>query len=114
VQTGATGIAIGTGKANTQKIVDIQGNGSYAAKLCSELTQGGYSDWFLPSSYEIDLMYKNLYSKGTGSFAGARFYWCSSEIDADHAWAEYFTKNNKNGFDFTKDSGLRVRAVRAF
>jgi hypothetical protein len=56
VKTGATETAIGTGKANTQKIVDIQGNGSYAAKLCSDLTQGGYSDWFLPSKDELNLI----------------------------------------------------------
>jgi hypothetical protein len=115
VETGATETAIGTGKANTQKIVDIQSNGSYAAKLCTDLTQGGYSDWFMPSSYELDLMYKNLYSKGIGSFESTGSYWSSSEIDASHAWVEYFLKSNQNGFNVNKNfNGGRVRTVRAF
>jgi hypothetical protein len=44
VATGATGTAIGTGQANTTAIVEKQGAGSYAAKLCHGLTDGGYND----------------------------------------------------------------------
>jgi hypothetical protein len=114
IKTGATATAIGTGKANTQKIVDIQGNGSYAAKLCSDLTQGGgYSDWFLPSSYELNLMYTNLCLKGIGSF-GPGYYWSSSEFDADHAWIQNFGSGYQGYYDVVKVDALRVRAVRAF
>jgi hypothetical protein len=109
--TGATATAIGTGKANTQKIVDIQGNGSYAARLCSDLTQGGCSDWFLPSKDEVILMYKNLYLKGIGSFEPG-FYWSSSEYDAYSAWYQYFD-NGVQGSNY-KANFIRVRAVRAF
>ena len=57
VATGATATVVGTGQANTQTIVKVLGAGSYAAQLCNDLAQGGYSDWFLPSKDELDLMY---------------------------------------------------------
>ena len=111
METGATAIAIGTGMSNTQKIVGIQGEGSYAAKLCSDLTQGGYSDWFLPSKDELNLMYENLHLKGIGSFE-PDWYWSSSEGGAVLAWFQFFGSGRQYAFNVW---GLyRVRAVLAF
>jgi predicted nucleic acid-binding Zn ribbon protein len=110
VETGATGTAIGTGMPNTQKIVNIQGEGSYAAKLCYDLTQGSFSDWFLPSRDELNLMYENLHLKGLGSFEPGD-YWSSSEGVADGAWVQGFGGGQIIG---DKYYGGRVRAVRAF
>jgi endogenous inhibitor of DNA gyrase (YacG/DUF329 family) len=111
VVMGATQTAIGTGKANTQKIVDILGDGYYAAKLCYSMTLNGYSDWFLPSKDELNLIYENLYLKGTGSFE-PDVYWSSSGDDANDAWYQYF--DNGNQYDNSKHGIRRVRAVRAF
>ena len=59
VTTGATGTAIGTGSANTDAIILAQGatETSYAAGLARAYTGGGYTDWFLPSKDELNLMY---------------------------------------------------------
>jgi len=112
INTEATGTAIGTGMSNTLKIVSTQGEGSYAANLCYGLTQGGYSDWFLPSRDELNLMYKNLHLKGIGGFE-SDYYWSSSEVDKDLAWYQYFTVGvmDANG---NKSYNVRVRALRAF
>ncbi len=111
VETGATATAIGTGMSNTQKIVDIQGNGSYAAKLCVDLIQGGYNGWFLPSKDELNLMYENIHLKGIGSFE-SDYYWSSSETGINIAWFQGF------GDGYQGDNGvkgsIRVRAIRAF
>ena len=57
--TGATATAIGTGKANTRKIILSQGKpGSYAALLCANYKGGGYTDWVLPSKDELNELYK--------------------------------------------------------
>ena len=65
--TGALGTAVGTGKANTAAIVSTFGTG-YAASLCQNLSLNGYSDWFLPSTGELALVYQNLVANGLGNF----------------------------------------------
>jgi len=116
VVTGAAGTAIGTGQANTTAIVTIQGAGNYAAQLCNDLTEGGYSDWFLPSKDELNLMYTNLEVYGVGGFADDYYtsdYWSSSEYDAPNAWGQYFANGNQYA-NYSKNLYERVRAVRAF
>jgi predicted nucleic acid-binding Zn ribbon protein len=112
LETGATGTAIGAGMSNTQKIVEIQGNGSYAAKLCSDLTQGGYSDWFLPSENELNLMYRILHLKGLGGFEPDE-YWSSSEYDAGCVYTLDFDGGQVSNHECFREF-KRVRAVRAF
>lgn len=73
-----TGTSIGSGKGNTVAIIAAQGSGSYAARLCKDLTLGDYSDWFLPSKDELNLMYTNLKVAGLGRF-GDLWYWSSSQ-----------------------------------
>jgi hypothetical protein len=113
VETGATGTAIGTGMSNTQKIVDILGNGSYAAKLCVDLIIGGYHDWFLPSKDELNEIYRNLYLKGIGSFENYS-YWSSSEITAFRVWVQYFNTGDQYNSDYGGGYTGTIIAVRAF
>lgn len=108
--TGATGDGVDSGKANTYMIVGNQGIGSYAAELCRDLHLGGYADWYLPSKYELNLMY--LQKANIGGFATNGYYWSSSEDNISNAWVQYF-------FDGSQDSYYKyyteyVRAVRAF
>lgn len=109
VTTGATGLVIGTGKANTTAIVDKQGAGSYAAQLCNDLVLGGYGDWFLPSKDELNQMYLQL--AAIWNYPSVRF-WSSSEFDAGSAWNQYFLGGSQD-VDY-KFTNVRVRAVRAF
>lgn len=48
------------GVANTAAMVAAGINNHPAAKFCTELTIGGYNDWYLPSRYELDIAYFNL------------------------------------------------------
>jgi hypothetical protein len=82
-----------------------------AAQGCAELTTGGYSDWFLPSKDELDLMYKNLKARGLGGFTDD-LYWSSSEGNTNYAWSQSFSDGSQYGIN--KSSTDRVRAVRAF
>jgi len=114
VETGATGTSIGTGQANTSAIVAVQGAGSYAAKVCDDLVLGGYSDWFLPSRDELNLMYTNLEVNGLGGF-GSFSYWSSSEYDSTYAWKQSFGFGYQNCQNYgNKFYTYYVRAVRAF
>jgi hypothetical protein len=107
--TGATATAFGTGNANTNTIVASQGAGSYAAKLCSDLSSGGYSDWYLPSKDELFILYTNRVV--LGNFA-ASSYWSSSEVSTGSAFLHGFS----SGTQGTGGKGFlaNVRAVRSF
>jgi hypothetical protein len=108
---------VGAGKANTAIIIAKQGYGdgsTYAARVCNEYTVkvGGvtYGDWYLPSKYELNLLY--LQKSAVGGF-GSNYYWSSTEIDEGDAWSEYFM----NGLQFVGEKfgqSVHIRAVRAF
>ena len=107
--TGATATAIGTGNANTDKIVTNYGVGGYAARLCSDLVIDGYSDWYLPSYNELDKLYIN--KSAIGGFAN-NIYWSSSELDVNRS----FNQNFNGGLQFInyKFDPYCVRAIRSF
>jgi hypothetical protein len=107
---GGTGTAIGTGLANTDKIIAQNGAGtSYAAGLARSYAGGGYSDWFLPSKDELNKLYLNRVA--IGGFGTAR-YWSSSEHSMLYGWAQDFPGGTPDFW--SKFSAYRVRAVRAF
>ena len=106
-----TDTVIGAGRANTDAIIAAQGTGSYAAALCRNLSLGGFSDWFLPSRDELNLMYTHLKKAGLGGFGGA-WFWSSSQFTSRTAWGQDFSDGYQyDDGKYTKDS---VRACRAF
>jgi uncharacterized protein (TIGR02145 family) len=106
---GATGLALGTGNANSNTIVASLGAGNYAAMLCSDLVVGDYNDWYLPSADELSKVYINR--TVIGGF-NSSFYWSSSEVDYLNAY--YFNFGNGQLVYGGKTNPCRVRAVRAF
>ena len=124
-----TGTVIGTGKKNTQLLVKAMGNNAvilgfkttkeYAAKLCDDLEcryKGKiYSDWFLPSRDELNLMYINLKSDGLGDFEDSP-YWSSSEYNAyvRSAWDQRFQDGGQVGYYGYRERYFHVRPIRAF
>ena len=107
-----TQFAVGSGETNTSLIVAGCNEASFAAKICNDLVSGGQTDWFLPSSYELNLMFFNLHLNGIGNFNVSAFYWSSTEINLVGAWGQYFDNGNQEGN--SKNINHSVRAVRAF
>jgi hypothetical protein len=105
-----TQVSVGSGENNTALIV-ANCPGNHAAQLCSDLTLGGQTDWFLPSRDETNLMYQNLKVSGLVNFTST-FYWSSSEYGSFDAWDFYFGSGYPS-FDI-KVTNYYVRAVRAF
>jgi hypothetical protein len=113
--TEAHGNGVGAGEMNTMLIIANQGSDSYsyAAGRCANLakTNGDvdYSDWYLPSRVELNLLY--LQKTIVGGF-GDYFYWSSTEQIPDMAWYQNFT-NGFQGLD-PKERTHKIRCVRAF
>ncbi len=110
ISTGATGTALRTGNSNTNTIVNVYGNGSYAAKLCFDLVLNGYSDWYLPSRDEMAKMILNR--NVIGGFSSAN-YWSSTEFSGTNAYYSNFTSGSANLVG-AKNTVANVRAVRSF
>jgi len=74
---GASGTAVGTGASNTAIIIaNCTGGAGYSA---ANLTLGSYSDWFLPSSGELALMYGQMSAIGLTGTEATYLYWGSTE-----------------------------------
>jgi hypothetical protein len=117
--TTAFASCVGCGGGNTSMIVHSQGTGSYAAKLCYDLSLGGYDDWYLPSKYELNLMFYNIgagNALGLGNIAGFSntSYWSSTESADYLAWLQLIGVNGNAGQGAKVDNYYYVRAIRAF
>ena len=121
VVNGADGSAYGTGNQNT---IDIMANvcsqftSPVAAIVCGNLGLNGYTDWFLPSKDELNILYLNRVAIGNFSTNGggtSSYYWSSSEItfNANSSWAQDFD-TGQQGVGSGKDGSWKVRAVRYF
>ena len=115
--TGTTGDGLNAGAMNTAMIVATQmadnQTGNFAAKVCADysVTVGDvtYGDWYLPSKYELNLLYlqKNVVSGFVPDY-----YWSSTEYSSSNAWSEYFGSSDQ--YTDSKTYTNRVRAIRAF
>ena len=126
---------VGLGYQNSVAIVTQNGaynasSNNYAAGAARAYAGGSKSDWYLPTTAELNLLCQwargvapsvitrciggtlnsATYGAGTAGFAGG--YWSSSEYDASNAWYPNFN----NGFQNYggKNNVLYVRPVRAF
>jgi hypothetical protein len=111
--TGADGTAIGTGYQNSLDIVAQSGNvsASCAAVLARNYNGGGFSDWFLPSRYEMEEMVSTRST--TGFSNGGTLTWTSSETAATRAfilWDNYVILDGPNFSG--KGFNARVNPVR--
>jgi hypothetical protein len=109
------------GEVNTPAIIAQTGETASAAQICTSYTGGGFTDWYLPSIWELQQCYNAalIVNRVIGGTSGLQFtvrYWSSTEYDISTAWAENFyygfgsagTNNDK------KKKLYSVRAVRRY
>ena len=126
---------IRSGRTNTE-IAMSKDNGAYVTvnsnrcpTIWYQLQQvrnakvGGCDDWFIPSSYEIELLGKAIKYKGVseGTIAGSSYeesvfskkrFWSSSEHDSQRAW--YWSDYYRYWFGYDKSKIKSVFFIRAF
>jgi len=107
------------GAANTTAIIGQIGHTSSAAKICDDYTGGSQTDWFLPSTTQLNMLWIDLYivsqtlaATGGAELMIANLYWSSSENSSNGAsWRSF----DDGGIYFDpKATSYRVRCVRAF
>lgn len=107
------------GLNNSNAIVAQAGHTSSAATLCLNSTNGGESDWYLPSMQELNMLWNNYYTvaraltqiSGAAELANAS-YWSSTEGNTNLSWIFNFT--NGNSTYNNKTNTFYVRAIRTF
>ncbi|MCL2762991.1 MAG: hypothetical protein FWD36_07300 [Treponema sp.] len=108
-----TETAIGTGRRNTALILATD-PGAPAARACRNYSHNGKSDWFLPSSDELNQLYLNRSAVGNMLGIGW-FWWSSSQVSPyyNSAWGQNF---GEGGYLYigAKLNDNNVRPVRAF
>ncbi|MBU6274756.1 MAG: hypothetical protein KGP34_07530 [Bacteroidetes bacterium] len=107
-----TSTSLGSGSANTDSILNSCMARPIAASVCSGLVANEYSDWYLPSRDEMQLIYNRLHLQGRGDF-GSGWYWTSSQSGSSTAWALNFGTGAFSGSASKGLSGM-VRPVRTF
>jgi hypothetical protein len=117
---GATGQSLFDGLSNTNAIIAQTGAAAttaYAAGIARLFAGGGFSDWYLPSLWELNICYNsaaivNKVLGGTNGFnATFNNYWCSTEFNANNAYSIVFLNGSQNGL-VKNSGGMNVRAVR--
>jgi hypothetical protein len=121
---GPTVFVLGSGLTNTNAIIASLGNtGTYAARVCKTYAGGGYNDWYLPSTGEINKLYINRVAIGGFGNYG---YWTSKEFSTTEAFGRDFITGNVNAANKTTGAFLgypgtvssqyatKVRPIRQF
>lgn len=97
------------GKLNDAQIADSTTFPAF--KLCKDLSDGGYTDWYLPARSELDLIWLN--KSVIPAMTGAS-YFSSTESTADYARVlisgDFYTGGQDNMY--YKNVNMRVRCVR--
>lgn len=118
-----TKTALGTGKANTDRIVRSQVyefpenleefKNISAAQICFYIIKNGdYTDWFLPSKDELNKLYANKDKLPDFTKEGRDYYWSSSEVSQNEAWIQSFTTGKQS--TYAKTGEILFSPIRSF
>jgi hypothetical protein len=134
-ESGVKGDGLGAGAMNTTLIVASQlsyyafgffNNAipDFAAKVCADYdatvtTPNGditFGDWYLPSKFELDLLYRSQDFVSTLNLSFDDYYWSSTEYNEYDAWFQNFSDGSQeHSYDGSKQYlTARVRPIRIF
>jgi hypothetical protein len=116
-QTNATGTGVGTGQQNTNSILTLSTTMG-AARYCDNFISNGFSDWYLPSIDELNIMVAyqgiidNVANQNGGQNLKQGYYWSSTEYNIDKAYQQNF--NTGEQLFYSKIDYNYVRAIRSY
>jgi len=117
IAIGATARSHSDGLTNTNAIIAQTGAAAttaYAAGIARLFAGGGFSDWYLPSQWELNMLYDSaaIVNRVLGSTNGflLNAYWSSTEVSANSSFRRDFYEGGI--LTSTKSFTSAVRAVR--
>jgi hypothetical protein len=105
------------GENNQTSIIGQSGHTTSAAKLCDNYTGGGFTDWYLPSVFEMNQAFNagSIVNTVLGSDSLAGSYWTSTEINAATAYYYSCSEASVPSVGYQKSDGKSgIKKVRAF
>lgn len=121
VLIGPTAQSWSDGLGNTNAIIaqtGVPATTAYAAGIAKLYLGGGFTDWYLPAAWELNMCYNsatvvNRILGANGFQTNTWNYWSSTEINLSTAWRVVFKEGT--GINTSKVAGtgsISVRAVR--
>jgi hypothetical protein len=117
IAIGATARSYYDGLTNTNAIIAqtlLPANTTYAAGIARLFAGGGYSDWYLPALWELNMLYNSstVVNRVLGATNGMLnlIYWSSTEAAANSA--SVLIMSDSSQYNNSKAGNLSVRAVR--
>lgn len=114
---GATAQSFFDGLSNTNAIIAqtlLPADTTYAAGIARLYAGGGFSDWYLPSIWELNMCYNSaaILNKilGANGFPPNN-YWSSTEFSANNGYTRSFSLATQGSFSKSANA-IYVRAVR--
>lgn len=104
------------GAANTAALIGAWGNPEpYAARLCFDYSFAGFSDWYLPAAYEMEIVTRSNYILGANALLLGTEYWTSTEDPLAVGFNAYYSRSNPANIQSSSEANTwRVRPMRAF
>lgn len=115
---GCPGLYIGStdnfnGQLNTEMILNACPEVGIAASICANFEVNGYTDWFLPSIFELSKFSIWVSQETLGNYWG--YFWSSTEDFSEACYGMWISPNSNQNYSFMmKENFYYVIPVRKF
>ena len=112
--SGTFSSAVGSGAENTRLITAGCATSGIAARLAADASAEGFTDWFVPSIGELNLIYTNLKLNSLSNLNGTDYWSSTQDASSPSSYAQYQWFGGGSYGPTDKNNTLYVRAIRAF
>ena len=109
-----TSAAVGSGAENTWLNTLGCATAGRASRLAADSSAQGFTDWFMPSIGELNLIYSNLKLSNLSDLTGADYWSSTQDASGPSFYAQYQWFGGGSYGATDKDNALSVRPIRAF
>jgi hypothetical protein len=101
---------VGAGNIMTERVISLEEEGLDGIQVFDSDQEDQLSDWYLPTRYDLDLLYLNR--AVIGGYTDFAKGWKKVGVSSINAWFQSFVTGAR--FTNGKDDGVYVRVLRKF